>query len=231
MAHAIKIDFTFKRAFFGDYKTTLALFGESRAGHPFSYTFRDTATRSTVFGTIGTNTRYLLYVPTGINDPRVSFANTNDAALFDAFVETSGLGKFRGQIAPRNGFRSAWVTKFDLHLSQELPTGIGDSRFTLFMAIENFTNLLNTNWGQTREYAFPYTIAPVTVQCLTAPVATGTAPGASAAANAGQACVQYRYAANQTQVVNGVTQFATPSDTIYSRQSLYTIRIGARISF
>ena len=81
--HAIKFDLTYSKAFFGDYKTTLALFGESRAGHTFSYSFRDPATRSTVFGTIGTGTRYLLYVPTGVNDPKVSYANANDAALFD----------------------------------------------------------------------------------------------------------------------------------------------------
>ncbi len=233
--HSIKFDFTYNHAFFGDYKTTLGIFGESRSGHPFSYAFRDTASRSTVFGTVnpgtGSQSRYLLYVPTGLNDPKVSFANANDAALFDAFVDSSGLGKFRGQIAPRNAFTSAWVTRLDLHLAQELPTGIGNSRFTLFMDIENFTNLLNKNWGQTREYAFPYAIAPVTVQCLVTPVATGTAPGANAAANAGQACTQYRYAANQTTTVNGVTQFAAPTDTIYSRQSLYTIRIGARVSF
>ena len=228
---AFKFDVTFNRAFFGDYKTTLGIFGESRSGHPFSYTFRDPATRSTVFGTIGTGTRYLLYVPTGLNDPKVSFANANDATLFDQFIESSGLAKYRGRVAPRNAFRSSWVTKIDLHFAQELPTGVGDARFTLFADVENFTNLLNKKWGQIREYVFPYGIAPVTVSCLTAPVPTGTAPGAATAANAGQACAQYRYAANQTTTVNGVTQFTAPSDTIYSRQSLYTIRVGARISF
>jgi Carboxypeptidase regulatory-like domain/TonB dependent receptor len=227
-----KFELNYKHAFFGDYKTTIGLFGESRSGHPFSYTFRDLAARSSVFGTIGSGSRYLLYVPTGPNDSKVSFANANDAALFDAFVESSGLGKYRGQIAPRNAFKSRWITKFDLHFSQELPVpGTDKARFTAFMDIENFTNLINKNWGQIREYAFPYAISPVTVTCLSTPVPTGTAPGAATAANAGVACAQYRYAANQTEVVNSVTQFAAPTDTIYPRQSLYTIRIGARISF
>ena len=61
-------------------------------------------------GTIGAGSRYLLYVPTGVNDPKVSFANANDAQLFDNFVNTSGLAKYRGQIAPRNAFTSAWIT-------------------------------------------------------------------------------------------------------------------------
>ncbi|MBV1688617.1 TonB-dependent receptor [Novosphingobium sp. G106] len=224
---SIKFDVSFNHAFFGDYKTTLALFGESRSGHPFSYTFRDTATRSTVFGTIGTGTRYLLYVPTGINDPKVSYANATDAQLFDDYLNKTGLSKYRGQIAPRNAFRSAWVTRLDLHFAQELPTFVGDAKFQLFMDIENFTNLLNKNWGQIREYAFPYSVSPVQVTCLTTPVATGTAPGAATAQNAGQACQQYRYTANQTS--GG--QFTAPTDTIYAKQSLYAIRIGARISF
>ncbi len=229
---SIKFDLTWKKELFGDNKTTIGLFGESRSGHPYSFTFRDPAARSTVFGTIGSGSRYLLYVPTGVNDPKVSFDNANNAALFDDFINRSGLSKFRGQIAPRNAFTSAWVTKLDLHFSQELPAFVGKSKITLFGDIENFTNFLNKNWGQIREYSFPYAIAPVTVGCLTTPVATGTAAtGAAVAANAGQACAQYRYAPNQTAVVNGVTQFTDPLETIYSTQSLYTIRIGVRFSF
>nr|WP_298196809.1 TonB-dependent receptor [Novosphingobium sp.] len=226
---AIKFDLTFKKAFFGDYKTTFSLFGESRTGHVYSYTMRDPAARSIVFGTIGAQARYLMYVPTGINDTKVSYASATMAQQIDDFINASGLGKYRGTIAPRNAFNSKWVTRIDLHLEQELPTGFGKSRFTVFADVENFTNLLNKNWGQIREYPFAYTIAPVTVTCLTTPVATGTAAtGAAVTANAGQACAQYRYDANQKDA-NG--NFVAPTDQIYPRQSLYTIRIGARISF
>lgn len=228
--YAFKYDLSYEHAFFGDYKTTVGLFGETRIGHPYSFTFRDTATRSTVFGTIGTGTRYLLYVPTGLNDPLVSFDSANNAQLFNNYIDAVGLSKYRGKIAPRNGFNSKWFTRLDLHLAQELPTFVGHSRFTVFADIENLTNLINKNWGQIREYAFPYTVSPVQVSCLTAPVATGTAPGAAVAGN-GQTCAQYRYVPNQTAVVNGVTQFTAPTDTIYARQSLYSIRIGVRFTF
>ncbi|QGN56443.1 TonB-dependent receptor plug domain-containing protein [Novosphingobium sp. Gsoil 351] len=231
--YAFKGDLTFDHAFFGDYKTTIGLFGESRQGHPYSYTMRDPAARSTVFGTIGSGTRYLLYVPTGINDPKVQYANTTIASQVDAFITSSGLAKYRGMIAPRNAFNSKWITKVDLHLSQELPAFVtSKSRFTLFADVENFTNLLNKKWGQIREYAFPYTPAPVTVSCLTTSgnvtPAPGVTPTGTAAANASQACAQYRYDAN-TKDASG--NFVAPSDTIYARQSLYTIRIGARVSF
>ena len=232
--NAIKFDFSYSHAFFGDNKTTLTLFGETRTGHPYSFTMRDTASRSTVFGVVNPGTReqsrYLLYVPTGINDPKVSFDNATNAALFDDFVNRSGLAQYRGQIAPRNAFRSNWVTKIDLSISQEIPL-IGRSKLKLFADIENFTNLLNRNWGQVREYAFPYAVAPVQVSCLTSAVPTGTAPGAAAAANAGQPCVQYRYTPNQTVSVNGTQQFTDPADAVYPSQSLYTIRIGVRFSF
>jgi hypothetical protein len=217
--YAFKYDMTFEHAFFGDYKTTLGLFGETRIGRPFSYTFRDTATRSQVFGTIGTGTRYLLYVPTGINDPKVVFDTAANAAAFDAYVNATGLDKYRGKVAPRNAFNSKWFTKIDLHFSQEVPTGLGDSRVTLFADIENFTNLLNKKWGQIREYGFPYTVSPVQVTCV-ASAATPTAPA--------NPCAQYRYTPNQTGAGGS---FAAPTDTVYATQSLYSIRVGVRFSF
>jgi hypothetical protein len=168
-------------------------------------------------------------VPTGLNDPNVSFNTDANAKLFDAFIDASGLGKYRGKIAPRNAFNSKWFTRIDLHVAQEIPMpGWSKARFQIFGDIENVTNLINKNWGQIREYQFPYTIAPVTVQCLTAAVPTGTSATAQTAANTSQSCVQYRYTPNS---VDSNGNFVPQSDTIYSRQSLYTIRIGARFSF
>ncbi|MBU3076574.1 TonB-dependent receptor [Sphingomonas quercus] len=218
--HNFKYDVTFERAFFGDYKTTIALFGETRIGRPYSYTFQDTSSgRSALFGTTGSTARYLIYVPSGIDDPRVSYDSAATASALDAFFKSSGLAKYRGRIAPRNAFNSRWFTRIDLHFAQEVPTFLGRSRITLFADVENFTNLLNSKWGQIREYAFPYTSVAARVQCLVTPAATGT-PG-TVATNTSQACGQYRYSMPN----------ATPSDTIYSNQSLYAIRVGARFTF
>jgi Carboxypeptidase regulatory-like domain/TonB dependent receptor len=226
--HNFKYNLTYEKELFGDNKTTFALFGETRIGHPFSYTFQDTGARSTVFGTVLTGTRYLLYVPTGLNDPRVSFDTEANAAAFESFVASSGLSKFRGRVAPRNAFNSKWFTRLDLHLAQEFPGFLtSKSKFTVFADVDNFTNLLNKKWGQIREYIFPYQTATVRVSCLTAPVATGTSATAQTATTSTQACAQYRYTPANT--ANG--NFAPPSDTIYARQSLYTIRVGVRFSF
>jgi hypothetical protein len=219
--HNFKYDLTFDHAFFGDYKTTFALFGETRIGRPYSYTFQDVGSgRSPIFGTTGSLSRYLMYVPTGINDPKVSYDSVNTQNTLDAFFNSSGLDKYRGQIAPRNAFNSKWFTRIDLHVAQEIPVpGWSKSRIQLFGDIENFTNFLNKKWGQIREYQFAYTAVAARVSCLTA--ATPTGQNGPVAANTGQACAQYRYSLPN----------ATPSDTIYAPQSLYTIRVGARFSF
>ncbi|WP_333573231.1 TonB-dependent receptor [Sphingomonas sp.] len=226
-----KYSLNYEHAFFGDYKTTFALFGESRIGHPYSYTFQDFGSgRSSVFGTTGVSSgtgtggnRYLMYVPT-VNDPLVSYSTPAVRDAVNAFIDASGLGKYRGQIAPRNAFHSKWFTRIDLHVSQELPTGLGKSRVTIFGDIENFTNFLNKKWGQTREYVFPYNVPTVRVQCLTT---KGNADGAgTVATSAAQPCAQYRYSP-----VGGTANFTAPSDQIYANQSLYSIRVGARFTF
>jgi hypothetical protein len=219
----IKYNLTFQRAFIGEAKTTLSLFGETRNGRPYSYTFQDISNaRSGVFGTILGNSRYLMYVPTSPTDALVSYDNAATQSYVDNLVNTTGLQKYRGKIAPRNAFNSKWFTRLDLHLGQEVPTGLFGSKFEVFADVENFTNLLNKNWGQIREYAFPYNATAVRVQCLQTPVATGTAPtAAQSTANTSQVCAQYRYSAPTS----------TPSETISSRQSLYTVRVGARFTF
>lgn len=215
----IKYNLAFEREFFGDNKTTISLFGETRIGRPYSYTMLDaTSGRSPVFGTVGSGSRYLLYVPKIGGDPLVSYDSNATQAAFENFIKNSGLEKYQGKIAPRNKFNSKWFTRFDLHLAQEIPTGLGDSKVTLFADIENFTNLINKKWGQIREYAFPYTSAPIRVACLTTP---GNANGqGTKATSSSQPCAQYQY-----------SSFTQPTDTIYSSQSLYAIRVGVRFSF
>jgi hypothetical protein len=224
--HNIKYAATFNHAFFGDYKTVVSLFGETRIGKPYSYTMQDVSNaRSGVFGNTGTSARYLLYVPTGASDPLVSYDNATTQANLETLISSTGLSKYRGKVTPRNAFNSPWFTKLDLHVEQELPVpGWSQARVNLFMDIENFTNLINKNWGQIREYSFPYTVAAVRVQCLQTAVPTGTAPTtAQTTANTGQACAQYRFTSPSVAPAQ--------QNVISSRQSLYSIRVGARFTF
>ncbi|WP_267395100.1 MULTISPECIES: TonB-dependent receptor [unclassified Sphingomonas] len=225
---SFKYSVGYQHAFYKDYKTTLQLFGETRAGKPYSFTMNDqTANRSPVFGTVLTanQSTNLLYVPTGLNDAIVSYDSTATQNSLDALINGTSLQKYRGKIAAKNIARSRANTVIDLHLEQELPTFIGGSRVSLFADINNFTNLLNKNWGGLRQVSPTFndaTAGVITVQCLTTAVATGATPtSAQIAANSAQPCVQYRYSA-----------YVAPNDkAINVSQSLYTIRLGARFTF
>lgn len=218
--HSLKFSVDYEHAFFGDYKTRFALFGEYRTGRPYSLTMRDTSTgRSPVFGTNGTNTRYLLYVPTA-SDPLVSFDSAATEAAFNAFIEDNGLAKYRGGVISKNTQRSPSFWKVDLHLEQEVPTFVGSSRVKLFADIENVLNMINNDWGAQRQQAFPYQSATVNVQCLAVATPTGTAGVANTASS--QTCAQYRYSG-----------FSEPNITVQNqnKQSLYQIRLGVKFEF
>jgi hypothetical protein len=162
----------------------------------------------------------LFYVPTGTTDPLVTYGDTvvngvvtqtaavAQAAL-DTFINRTGLSGYRGKVAPRNAFRSKAFTKVDLHAEQELPLPF-KARVTLFGDIENFTNLLNKDWGQQQRANFPYTKTVVNVSCA---VVTGNS------------CTQYRYTTTRTD-----SQLADQLVTA-NGSSLYAIRVGVRVSF
>ena len=223
---AFKYNLSYDHAFFGDYRTIFALFGETRAGRPYSYTMLDNTTnRQDVFGTPLGGTQsptHLLYVPTGANDPLVQYDSAATASALDALINSTALSKYRGQIAPKNIGRSRAFTRIDLHLEQELPGFFGESRFSIFADINNLPNLINKDWGGLRQLGFPSAAAVVSVNCVTAAgavVPTGTAVGS--AANPANGCAKYQY-----------SSFRAPNDSSLNvTQSLYAIRVGARFTF
>ena len=228
---AFKYNLGFDHAFFGDYKTTLQLFGETRAGRHYSFTMLDTAptgvncTRFCTTGTIGNNNAFLMYVPTGATgDTRVSYDTQATADALNGLIESTNLKKYRGGISAKNIARSRALTRIDLHAEQELPTFIGNSRVSIFADVENLPNLLNSKWGGLRQLGFPYTSSVIRFQCLQAPVATGTAPTAAQySTTAATPCAQYRYSSFVAPQENNLTSPVT--------NSLYLIRLGARFSF
>ncbi len=213
----------YDHAFFGDYKTKIQLFGETRAGRAYSYVMQNNTTnRSPVSGTILNSAFLLPYVPTGMNDPIVSYDTAATATAFDTFINSSALNKYRGRIAAKNIARSQSFTRIDLHLEQELPTFVGGSRVSVFADVNNLLNLIDSDWGALKQYNFAYNAAVVQVQCLAAATPTGATPGAGVQnTSSTQPCAQYRYSG-----------FTTPNDKVTNvTGSLYAIRVGARFTF
>jgi len=218
-----KFGVNFQRAFFGDNETRFSLFGEYRSGRPFSVTTFDTtgtSSRGVVFGVNGTGSRNLLYVPT-VGDTKVSFDTAASETSFNTLVTNLGLEKFRGKILPKNSQTSPDFFKVDLSVSQELPLFIGGAKLKLFADVENILNFIDSDWGALRQVSFPYAATVVNVQCLSAITPTGTTPGAGVVNTSNtQTCAQYRYSNVQN-----------PNVDLVSRQSLYGVRVGVKVSF
>ncbi|MFC5569599.1 TonB-dependent receptor domain-containing protein [Lysobacter yangpyeongensis] len=138
---------TWKHAFFGDNNTTVSMFYEGRTGRPYSYTFDNDANGD---GRLND----LLYIPTAPGD--VLFGSpTEEAAFWDFVYNNEYLNSHRGQVAERNAAHSPWVNQFDMRIAQELPGFWKGHKAELAIDILNVGNLLNKDWGQVEEVAFP----------------------------------------------------------------------------
>jgi len=148
--------FTFRIGYsaywWGDNRSNFTLVGAHSEGRPFSYTFAEHD--GDVFGDL-LDDRHLLYVPDGLNDPLVQFAEGFDTAAFFAALDATGLAKYGGQIAPRNAFNSDWWTWYDLRIEQEFPSFKQGHKFAGWIVFKNFCNLLNSEWCVLREASFP----------------------------------------------------------------------------
>jgi hypothetical protein len=189
------------QAFWGDYETSVSLFGQARAGRPYSYTF---AGNSRVFGDPrqGGRQRQLFYVPKDENDVILAGGLTWDA--LNAYIVDQGLDKYRGQIAPRNAFRSPSVFTLDMQFRQEIPGLFEGSKGVFTMDIRNLTNLINSSWGRDIQIGFPF-VAPVVE-------AVGIVNG------------KYVYTPFNGRLTN-------PTRSMTARASVWAIQFGARYEF
>ncbi len=237
--HRLNGSFSWRKAYFGDYETSVALFGEHRSGRPYSYTFGNADTGG-IWGDPrqGGNARQrqLFYVPDGdvIFEARctqadvdggvpgcadtTSFSSANaGAAVFaadmDSYIHQQGLEKWRGRIMPRNSHRSPWVSVLDLRMAQELPV-FRKSRGIVTVDVENFANLLNSDWGQLRQVSFPYMAPVVDVDRIET----------SGCPNGAASCYVYHSRAGATGPVK-------PFETVSSLPSVWRIQLGFRVEF
>ncbi len=223
--HRFPLRLSWRKAIFGDNETAVNLFVERRAGLPFSYTFAGTASgltgnnadlaAVTVFGDPRQDNRFrqLFYVPNGPTDVMFSSATATGLnwALLDSWITANGLDKYRGKIAPRNAFRSPWLTTADLQLRQELP-GFGEGhKGVLTIDILNVANMLNKKWGNYGQVGFPYTVAPVGVEGIDA--ATG----------------KYIYRGLSNTAGTGIGNVALNANP--PQQSLWRVQVGLRYEF
>jgi hypothetical protein len=149
------LNVNYGREFFQGYETRFSLFALASSGRPYSYTMNANGGGDlTFFNPFLSGDNWLLYVPTGPSDPNVDLSAI-DADAFFQFIEDAGLSGYAGGFAPRNGHEGGWWTKADLRITQEFPGLMEGHRSQFFLDIDNFTNLLNDEWGILNEAGFP----------------------------------------------------------------------------
>src|SRR5690606_20592619 len=162
--HALKLNLTYSRAFFGDYRTRFNLYAHRRSGPPYSYTFGTSP--ANLYGEHVTTQRQLLYVPaadsagnvTATSDPRVTYGPNFNVGAFNDFLHSTGLIKYAGEISPRNAFKSPYVTTVDLHISQALPAFFpGRAQLAGYVDVTNLGTLVTAERGTIPPIGFPYT--------------------------------------------------------------------------
>ncbi len=209
----VVVNVRWQKELFGDNTTSVGLVYAGRSGRHYSYVFGSAnasfgGTFLADFGSEGDNPGPMLfYVPTGTSDPLV----TGDQAFLDdldTFISSEGcLNGSRGAITTRNACETSWVNITSLLLQQEV-NGFGNTKFDVFLNIENFGNLLNDDWGRIDSYTAPSNVAPATVDIVNN---------------------QYVYTPNASY--NGTPESVVNRPAIARVPSVYRIQLGVRFRF
>lgn len=155
--HSFRISLGYERRIFGDLLSRVDAFGQITSGDTWSTAY-DVSNNNSLFGRAGQFEGPFdnnpLYIPNPSGDPRVVYGSGFDQSGFFQFVDEEGIPT--GGIHAPYSETSKWNSIWDLRLQQELPgiPGLGrwaqDNRFSLILDIENFLNLLDSDWGKFR---------------------------------------------------------------------------------
>ena len=97
---------------------------------------------------------YLPYIPSGADDANVDWENSADWSELSKILDRAGVDAC-GCILDRGAATQPWVTEMDLSVKQEIPGFIDGHKGQLYFTVENFANLLNSDWGIERSSRFP----------------------------------------------------------------------------
>jgi len=154
IAQSVKLGVTWRHAFFGNYNTMVSAFYTGHTGLPYTWIFS-----SHYYGDVngdGIGYEDPAYIPK-VNDPIVSYgsASAQQIQSFQNYINNDPyLSTHRGQIAGLNQAHYPWVNRMNLSIQQEVPGLFKDNKGIIRLDIYNFLNMLNKNWGQTRDLSY-----------------------------------------------------------------------------
>ena len=148
----ITLGLFYENNFFGDNATRITLQGYINEGQSQSFVMD-----SGDFEGDGFSGRHLLYVPTGPNDPNVSFlwddrnsANPTMETAFFNFIADNGLAP---GFQTRNARSTGWSNVWNMSVRQEIP--LGERMFgNVYFKMKNIGNFLNDDWGKVTDAQF-----------------------------------------------------------------------------
>lgn len=135
-----------------DFATIFSIFYEGESGNNYSYVYNE----DNLSNERGSNNRErtLIFIPETEFD--IHLVDTDELTaeeqwlLLDDFIEQDNyLRRNRGEYAEKNGARTPFESQFDFKILQNIGiNALGKKqRLQLNIDIENFANLLNSNWG------------------------------------------------------------------------------------
>ena len=71
-----------------------------------------------------------------------------------ALMNKAGLSA-SGSIMDRNSDSQPWVTKMDISIKQEIPGFAKGHKAQVYLMVDNFANLLNSDWGVEKRLSYP----------------------------------------------------------------------------
>jgi hypothetical protein len=93
-----------------------------------------------------------LFVPKNYSDVVWKGAGAPTEDQWNTFLSTTGLDKYRGQVAPRNAFDAPWIRSLDFHYDVTLPITVVQVQLTF--DVMNLINLIDNNSGLLRYVSF-----------------------------------------------------------------------------
>ena len=149
--HRYFLTASYSRQYFDFGKTTISAFFDAHTNGNASYIFAQDANGDTAAND-------LIYIPRSTSDMNFvtfaaggkTFTADDQAAAFEAYIQQDDyLRKHRGEYAQRYGLFYPIVKRTDLSITQDLFHGIGGHQHSgqIRLDINNFSNLLNHNWG------------------------------------------------------------------------------------
>jgi hypothetical protein len=150
----VNAQLNWQKRFFGNYKTSLGLFYEGRAGKPYSWTFSNDANGD------GIPFNDLMYIPSAPGSGDVVFlgdtatSHVNEDRFWSFVNANPELKSAAGRAVKRNGTLTPWTNSVDMRISQEVPGIFKRNKGTFALDFFNVGNMLNRKWGRIPEAAY-----------------------------------------------------------------------------